>query len=350
MVRKAEMVKIVISRSSRIPFHDLYLASRDFAFWWIDHVRTLWPVNSTKSPEISIAISKRGFSTDGFNFSALSELNTVLSFLGNSGNQQNLQILVYLADDLFLIRKISDRPLPHSHICRKAELDLISQTPFTMNSVILVVPRLQVDSSSYIIVKRSVADDIAHSFRTASISIDQVLLNAERFKFTVSPKALEFPTKKRKPALVPAFMSLLALALCISYVIADAKLSKATAYLDLELERVTPAAKSARLEYDLQKSKLSKLKALQAWQNGSSSVTSVWAELTRTLPDTAFLTELTFRGDEISVTGFAKNPAELIGLVESSQIIKNVRFTAPVVKIPGFDSDRFVLSCELQRS
>ena len=62
----------------------------------------------------------------------------------------------------------------------------------------------------------------------------------------------------------------------------------------------------------------------------------LWAELTRLIPDDTWLKQLTRRGDRIQVVGFSENASSLIEILESSELLSDVRFDAPVT----IDSER----------
>lgn len=64
-------------------------------------------------------------------------------------------------------------------------------------------------------------------------------------------------------------------------------------------------------------------------------------ELTRLLPDTVFLNEFSLDGDTVDISGFAKRSAELVPLLERSQIFAGAALSAPVTFDEARDKERF---------
>jgi len=62
------------------------------------------------------------------------------------------------------------------------------------------------------------------------------------------------------------------------------------------------------------------------------------------LPDDAYLIGLSWRGDEVVLSGFAVNAPALIGLLEGTPILSEVRFSAPVARDARVDRDRFSIA------
>ena len=81
-------------------------------------------------------------------------------------------------------------------------------------------------------------------------------------------------------------------------------------------------------------------------QSKKLEVVKAWEELSRILPDTAFLTDLTIKDERVEIAGFSEKPATLIGSIEASALFQRAQFTSPVVKVPGFTGDNFHISFE----
>jgi general secretion pathway protein L len=86
---------------------------------------------------------------------------------------------------------------------------------------------------------------------------------------------------------------------------------------------------------------------LLAEKNGRVLVTQALAELTRLIPDQAYLIQLQVIGDRIEVQGFAKTASDLIGVLDQSPLFKMPQFRSPVTQDPRTGLERFHLSVEL---
>lgn len=62
------------------------------------------------------------------------------------------------------------------------------------------------------------------------------------------------------------------------------------------------------------------------------------------LPDDSYLIGLNWSGGEVTITGLAANASSLIGLLEASPILSEVRFSAPVARDQRLDRDRFSIT------
>ncbi|TDG04858.1 hypothetical protein E2C05_32050, partial [Paracraurococcus ruber] len=67
-------------------------------------------------------------------------------------------------------------------------------------------------------------------------------------------------------------------------------------------------------------------------------------EVARRLPDEAWLTEFRLTGDQLLLTGFAARADGLVGLLDASPLLREVRFTAPVTRDRPEAPERFQLA------
>ncbi|WP_119392173.1 PilN domain-containing protein [Taklimakanibacter lacteus] len=74
---------------------------------------------------------------------------------------------------------------------------------------------------------------------------------------------------------------------------------------------------------------------------------AIWEELTRIIPDTAWVSGLSIEKRQVTIEGNARSPEELIPLLDGSPLFEAVSFTAPVTKLPGNDLTRFIIRLTL---
>ena len=77
-------------------------------------------------------------------------------------------------------------------------------------------------------------------------------------------------------------------------------------------------------------------------------VTEIVAELTRVIPDQAFVTQLYIDSGTVQLHGLAKAASDLIGQLEQSELFRAPRFRSPVTMDPGESLERFHIEVELQ--
>ncbi len=74
------------------------------------------------------------------------------------------------------------------------------------------------------------------------------------------------------------------------------------------------------------------------------SVAALMTEVTRLLPDDTWIVQLSRREDQLTLSGFSAKASALIGSLEQSEILTDVRFRSPVNFDPRVKLERFNLS------
>ncbi len=70
--------------------------------------------------------------------------------------------------------------------------------------------------------------------------------------------------------------------------------------------------------------------------------------LSKTLPDTAYLTGLRIEDNKLQIDGLAGDPPGLIQLMEHSRYFTHARFTAPTTNTPGEHGERFHIEAHVE--
>jgi general secretion pathway protein L len=105
-----------------------------------------------------------------------------------------------------------------------------------------------------------------------------------------------------------------------------------------ELRRVTEDANTAR----------SKILHIRRFVGSRHSTLPILEEITRLLPDTAWLEEFRLDGEFIEIAGLAASATTLLPLLEKSPLFRETRFTAPLQFDQALDKDRFRLRARLR--
>jgi general secretion pathway protein L len=77
-------------------------------------------------------------------------------------------------------------------------------------------------------------------------------------------------------------------------------------------------------------------------------VVALWEEMTRVLPDTAWLTSLRVENDTLWIDGYARSASELVGLIARSPMFSGVALSAPVVREDARASERFQIRMKIE--
>jgi general secretion pathway protein L len=143
-------------------------------------------------------------------------------------------------------------------------------------------------------------------------------------------------------------LALLALILAIGAVAIPLQRQRATV---AALEANVAAARAEAEESLAMRDRLGALarsaQFLQADKSRQAMVVQVLDELTRLVPDQAYLLQFDLRDQTVELHGFASTASELIGLLEQSPLFKAPQFRSPVTQDPRSGTERFHISVEL---
>lgn len=90
-----------------------------------------------------------------------------------------------------------------------------------------------------------------------------------------------------------------------------------------------------------------RLAYLQSTVSAGASQARILRELTGLLPDSSYLTELTYRERKIEIRGFAPSASQLLPAIEASPLFSGVEFSAPIVtQSSGLETFRIRMQLE----
>jgi general secretion pathway protein L len=78
-------------------------------------------------------------------------------------------------------------------------------------------------------------------------------------------------------------------------------------------------------------------------------VIAVWEEVTRRLPDTAWLTDMRIENNSLWLDGYARSASELVRIVAQSSMFSGVALSAPVTRDAAKAGERFQLRMKIEK-
>jgi general secretion pathway protein L len=264
------------------------------------------------------------------------------AFAGRSVRER--ECTIRLAPDRFVLRQLSLYALSASQLMSAAQLDLETHTPFDRAEVHILPIAVTGRSSGYAIVKNSILQPVLDAVRTTGGLIDGIEFETQTGLRRLASSAsgmFSRPQGKWQTRAAAICASLLMIVVGATFVHASVRNQTAIVTLQLELDRLAGDSKIARQALDARTKSLAQLAALRNSIEESESVAKVWEELARVLPDSAYLTDLTVKGTEVSIAGYGVDAAHLVVSLEQSPLFSQASFTGPVTKAPGMDSERF---------
>ena len=252
-----------------------------------------------------------------------------------------------------IVRSLGKLALPASQHRAAALLDLEMATPFRNGSAhALTLRAAQVTggtSCDYAIVKRGALDRITGALKDAGVNIAAVELDDGalfREVHPVSRKTLTGQGKANRSFRALLTSMILAGALG-TYLHACLRQQSAIEALEAASVPLAAEAKTVRLALDERAAQLAEVAALRKSVSERVLASAVWEELSRVLPDSTYITDMTVKTDGVSITGFSASASSIVVTLEGSPLFDQAAFAGPVVKVPGFDGDRFSIDLKL---
>lgn len=335
--------------------YGLTLGLKDFIYWWRSELlRSLSPFLVSRLRARTPAMTVLTVTRDGWKLAhdpdlvSVVEVGERLRTLLADGAVRRAGIRVHLAPDRCLRRVVSPRPLPISALRRAAELDVETQTPFARGDVQILVPADEGAASAYYLVRNSFLVEVQQQLRTANLQAQELSTEGKNgvvLRLSLKGTPIHAPRRTRASNMLAAVtVAATAAFLILSWYQLHLKASAANAQLDTEIARAEGEARKARREYDAFVARLSQVEALKSQRLTDPRATVMWEELSRIVPDTSYLTNLTIKDGSVEISGFSKASSELIPLIEDSDYFEGAKFLSPVVKVPGFEGDRFTIA------
>ena len=148
-------------------------------------------------------------------------------------------------------------------------------------------------------------------------------------------------------------MTLAALAVVLAalgvYLVID-KHETALQQLQGQTERQKAKAQAAREALAKSQVAYSEIANFNQLRSAAVSKMSVIEELTRLLPDTAWVTDLKIDGATVDISGFAKSAATLVPILERSAMFVDATPTSPLTFDQREDKDRFSIRVHIRKS
>ena len=349
------------------PIRAVVAEARRFLDWWLGELIALLPerlrIAVSGRPPLVVLLGANGLRLDNPASGAAEERNSLpgdfagaeeLRRLAEGGSAARLAV----PEPLCFLRTTT---LPAAALRRAGEilaLELERSTPLRREQVCCGWSPLNVPQSgnnktvAHAVVKRTtIGPALKDLFRAGFADVQVVCRHPDGIEIPV-----ELPAELRPPASrTLRFVSIAnrinlcvaGAALCGAILVAFAQERGLLADLEREITTTQAAAAAVRASYDAARGSAETANSLKSRRGATPRLTEVLDELTRRLPDTAWITEVRTEGSQASITGFAKSAAELIPALEGSDLFANPQFISPVVRSPREGGDRFEISVEL---
>lgn len=254
----------------------------------------------------------------------------------------------------YLKLHIVDRLLPYSRSLAVAFAMLEARTPFSAQDV-YVFPRFSINAGSHFyIIKKTAIDPVLRQLQASGTRVQRLGIRDGDETYWIPSRVLEtlhpvfHDIRHWRNGLLAAFAVLL-VACGATYAHAFLKYSAAEQALAAEIEAKRSEALQVRRLLDRQQKNVAAVEAARKGKVQAVPVARVWEELTRVLPDDAWLTDVTVDGGTMTITGFAaQSAASLVAILDASDLFSEPNFISPVVRIPGQSGERFEIRLRIE--
>lgn len=239
--------------------------------------------------------------------------------------------------------------LPFSRWRKVSQSSASNVTPFDINAV-YILPTTQAGGrlNSSILVKRNALDAFLDDAAFHIAKLDSLSIDDGSATLCVPTRALEnfHPAYGHIRHRRNASIGLLVV-LCIisagTYTHLALRYSQASSNLEELVARRRVEALHVRKLLDQREKIFDAIDAARKSKERSVPFTQVWEEVTRALPDDAWLSDFAFDGTSVTLSGYAERSANLISKLSSSELLGDPAFTSPVVRAPGQTGEQFEL-------
>ncbi len=348
--------------------------AEQFWNWWLSELLGIFP------PHIQDKLQRRGacliaeLCDDQYSirYGSRGNLNQVTSFNAEdtlqaerSDFQAELSKYARKADDIILLlpsrlmlsKRISLPSATEGGLANVLRFEMDRHTPFTAEQVYYGYriaerdpknQRIHVDLK---LMPRDTLDPFLTQVRSFGINPTVVAPADDKsdhlYSVNLLPEALRPGGRKGKSNRLQlvALVLLLILAITLPVIQQEARVET----LRSEIQGPKALAEEAQAISAELKTLMDSRKFLIEKKNSDPSVLQLLDELTRLMPDHTWISRFEVRGTEVKLQGESREASALIGLLEGSGYLTDVRFSSPVTSNPRTQKERFVILAQLRK-
>ncbi len=334
----------------------------DFWTWWIGELSSLFRYRSSAGADehrIVIEIGQRSCNIDirdrhGDHFIEDVSDDSVGERIAELTSSRTCKLM--LREGRYLARFLSANRLPFSRAYEMASIDLSEDTPFSLSDMYIgfAVADTKTAGTEYFAIKRDRLDPIFESLRRAKLKLTDIRFERAAGLTSLSAKSLVnmHPAFRYRKRMTFGFTAAGILLLLLSFATlahAYVRFHHASQQLASEIAQKQKSALEVRRQLDSQAKEMAALTIVDKQKAHAVPAVLIWEELTRLLPDTAWITDLSFNRDGLTFSGSSVAAASLIPILDASPLFQDATFVSPVVRMPGEKGERFAIRLKVGR-
>ncbi len=204
----------------------------------------------------------------------------------------------------------------------------------------------------HVVAKRRLIDPLLAEARGMGVpisAVDVVGAEGDRMGFNLLSRGEAAPSLARRLSWAIATVAVLLVLVCAAtVVVAMQRQDQALAQLEVETNVAKKEAQAVRKRVQDADTLSDRIGALRLRRAEGIQVIALWEEVTRLLPDTAWVTNVRIENDVLWIDGYARSASELVGIVARSPMFSSVALSAPVVREEARASERFQIRMKIE--
>jgi len=332
----------------------------DFLAWWFDELSGMFPTLAkrfTKPAQAKLLVGTEGSTfpvflekadqEDGFGADTLENLD---AFLSDAFDRKRGSLEILLGRGHFIERKLADIRLPVSRAAMMVDVDINANTPFNAKDVFVAFPEQgpRRSGTSYFIFRKKDLQRLLQTIRFAGLEVTSIGVENGETGTRLRQRDLKHMTgatyaDRTAKWMGIAIVAVLAVGIVGTWYLDVRRLGEAERILTTRVEDARSQAGRIRVQYDARMQLLDQMASIRKEKNLTNSAVYLWEQLSRTLPDDSWLTDMKIADGVLTVSGYSQSAASLISLIEDADGFSNPEFKSAVVKAPNVDAERFTL-------
>ena len=257
-----------------------------------------------------------------------------------------------------ILRRQVELPLAALENLREVlAFEMDRHTPFEANEVYFDYHLLSTDRAAMrlnvdlAVVTRARADEAVQRLRDWSLDPDRVEiaggLEGQSTQFNLLPASMLRANRGHFQRLTGVGVAAACVLLAVAVYVPINQKQETLKLVEARLSTVRAEAAEANALSEQVTALLKRGQFVVERKNKRSTVAELLMEVTEILPDDTWLIQFGWRGDRLVLSGYSASPSTLIGLLEQSELLREVRFSSPVTVDQRIGLERFNLSARV---
>ena len=337
---------------------------RRFFDWWTDELVSLMPASWQPAAhdanqglvltigETMVELTDTGTRVDDARRDNSGEMAAIRDLLAAKLQAGHTEVTVCLEPELVVEKELTLPAAAVDTLASVVGFEMQKHTPFRAEDVYYdchVSSRNRAAREVLVLVRfapkrviRSLIPEALSEAQTVPAEVQGFDSGSLKITLASKPKSTNRRTRVRALLLINAILVFVTVGLAFFY--QQRALSEANALLANERLRAQESGELAEQLAQLD----ARVTALYAYKTTELSLTVLLNELAARLPDSTWLHEIDVRERQLRIRGLSASASLLIGVLESSELLENVRFQSPVTDDGSTHQERFEISADIK--